>query len=214
MHGQSIWCVRCLYIGMCFCSVFVFLLFFPCNFVVVADAVHVFILETHVQHHELKSQMFIIISKRESGQISVCCYCICCFLIPPSPSTTFWSFHLLFCYPYRFLFTSNWWCDIYKMISIFDLIGWLFELLQMDIKSNKFVYWLRFLQLSLSLYLIRLIRNENDRDFALFLLCSRLSCSHDKVKKIKFLKKTNKFWSIDKLLRQYVAFSDDINNDE
>lgn len=49
--------------------------FFRTTFVVVADAVRVFILETHVQHYELKSQMFIIIiSTRESDQISVCCF--------------------------------------------------------------------------------------------------------------------------------------------
>lgn len=56
----------------------------------------------------------------------------------------FFPFYLPFPTSSLVLFTSNWWCDIYKMISIFDLIGWLFELLQMDIKSNKFVYWFFF----------------------------------------------------------------------
>lgn len=99
-----------------------------------------FILKTHVQHYELKSQMFIIIiSTRESDQIS--------FFSPHSlihsltrVSSIPFAFYLPFSHILFVPFTSNWWCDIYKMILIFDLIGWLFELLQMDIKSNKFVY--------------------------------------------------------------------------
>lgn len=135
MHGQPRCgaCVRCLYIGMYFSS--------RCDAVA---AVRVFILKTHVQHYELKSQMFIIIiGTRESDQISVFLSLALALTLTHLHVFRPFFFHFTFHLPHPlvpFTFTSNWWCDIYKMILIFDLIGWLFELLQMDIKSNKFVY--------------------------------------------------------------------------
>lgn len=86
----------------CIFSSFLVLLLMP------VDVVRVFILETHVQHYELKSQMFviIIISTRESDQIS--------FFAPSFTHTHPFFFRTTFHlpHPFSFLFTSNWWCDI------------------------------------------------------------------------------------------------------
>lgn len=92
------WCVRAMLVY--------WNVFFPTVVAVAvaadADAVRVFILETHVRHYELKSRMFIIIiSTRESDQISFFCLRSLVF----HPFLFHFTFHLP--HPFSSPFTSN-----------------------------------------------------------------------------------------------------------
>lgn len=90
------WCVRAMLVY--------WNVFSPSLVAVAVDAVRVFILETHVRHYELKSQMFIIIiSTRESDQISFA------FLLPLARvSSILFPFYLPFAtHPFSSPFTSN-----------------------------------------------------------------------------------------------------------